>query len=66
MSIFTSHELEFLASLRRDWRRLYWNELARLLKDDDHLCDARQPSPQIARGFSYASEFSPPGRSKAT
>jgi len=66
MPIFTSHELEFLARLRRDWQRLYWNELARLLKDDDHLCDAREPSPRIARGFSYASEFSPYGRSKAT
>lgn len=35
MSIFTARELEFLASLRTDWSRLYWNELARLLKEDD-------------------------------
>jgi hypothetical protein len=35
VSIFTAHELEFLASLRTDWSRLYWNELARLLKEDD-------------------------------
>jgi hypothetical protein len=35
MSIFTSRELEFLASLNASWRRLYWNELVRLLKDDD-------------------------------
>jgi hypothetical protein len=43
MSIFTSDELEFLTSLSRGWRRLYWNELARLLKEDDNLCDAGQP-----------------------
>lgn len=46
MPIFTSNELEFLASLSRDWRRLYWNELMRLLKDDaDNRRDAEQPSP---------------------
>jgi hypothetical protein len=44
MPIFTSHELEFLAGLRRGWRRLYWNELARLLKENDQTHDARQPS----------------------
>jgi hypothetical protein len=35
MSIFTGRELEFLASLNASWQRLYWNELVRLLKDDD-------------------------------
>lgn len=30
MPIFTSHELEFFASLRTDWGRLYRSELARL------------------------------------
>jgi hypothetical protein len=35
VSIFTARELEFLASLRTDWSRLYWNELASLLKEDD-------------------------------
>jgi hypothetical protein len=44
MSIFTSRELEFLAGLRRGWQRLYWNELARLLKENDQTHDARQPS----------------------
>jgi hypothetical protein len=39
MSIFTGRELEFLASLRTSWRRLYWNELARLLKEDDNASD---------------------------
>jgi hypothetical protein len=44
MSIFTDHELEFLTSLNTGWRRLYWNELARLLNEDDNRCDARQES----------------------
>jgi hypothetical protein len=35
MSIFTDRELEFLYSLNTRWRRLYWNELARLLKEDE-------------------------------
>ena len=43
MSIFTGRELEFLASLRTSWRRLYWNELARLLKEDDNACDRHEP-----------------------
>jgi len=47
MSIFTGRELEFLASLRTSWRRLYWNELARLLKEDD-TCDARPEAHSIA------------------
>ena len=45
MSIFTSRELEFLADLRQGWRRLYWSELARLLKEDDKPHDAPQLSP---------------------
>ena len=39
MSILTGRELEFLASLNTSWRRLYWNELVRLLKEDDNRCD---------------------------
>ena len=35
MSILTGRELEFLAGLRRGWRTLYRNELARLLKEHD-------------------------------
>lgn len=42
MPIFTSRELEFLAGLSRGWRRLYRNELARLLKEDDMMHDGRQ------------------------
>jgi hypothetical protein len=34
MSIFTDRELEFLAGLNRSWSRLYWNELALLLKEN--------------------------------
>jgi hypothetical protein len=37
MSIFTTDELEFLASLSRRWRRLYWNELARLQDCEAHI-----------------------------
>jgi hypothetical protein len=36
MSIPTSRQLEFLASLKTDWARLYRNELARLLNDKEH------------------------------
>ena len=48
MSIFTGRELEFLASLTTSWRRLYWNELARLLKEDDNPRDARPEAHPIA------------------
>ena len=33
MLILTDRELEFLASFDANWRRLYWSELARLLKE---------------------------------
>jgi hypothetical protein len=36
MSILTGSELEFLNSLNANWSRLYHNELARLLKEDDN------------------------------
>lgn len=48
MSILTARELEFLASLPTNWRRLYWNELAHLLKQDDNPCDARHETQSIA------------------
>jgi hypothetical protein len=35
MSILTARELDFLASLRTSWRRLYWSEVARLLREGD-------------------------------
>ena len=48
MSIFTGRELEFLASLRTSWRSLYWNELARLLKEDNNPADAEREAHSIA------------------
>jgi hypothetical protein len=48
MSILTGRELEFLASLRTDWSRLYWNELARLLKEDDDASEAGHEIHSIA------------------
>lgn len=59
MSILTNRELEFLASLKTDWRRLYWNELARLLKEDDDPCDARHEAPSIASPLRRAKDFIP-------
>jgi hypothetical protein len=41
MSILTVRELEFLASLRNCWGRLYLSEVARLQNEDDH---ARRPT----------------------
>jgi hypothetical protein len=50
MSIFTDRELEFLASLNaRWWRRLYWSELVRLLKDDDVGCEPATTHSDVAR-----------------
>ena len=48
MSILTDRELEFLASLKKGWRGLYWSELARLLKENDNSRDARHEAPSIA------------------
>ena len=49
MSILTGRELEFLVSLRTNWNRLYWNELVRLLREDDGWSDAKPPaSPRAA------------------
>jgi len=49
MSMLTSRELDFLASLNTRWWRLYCNELARLLKEDDTRCDGRHEPPSIIR-----------------
>ena len=55
MSVLTVRELEFLASLNASWRRLYWNELARLLKEGDNPCDVRPealvPQSRRSKGF---------------
>jgi hypothetical protein len=58
MLILTDRELEFLASFNANWRRLYWNELTRLLREGGqparhplHHCaenDAKDPTPMSA------------------
>jgi hypothetical protein len=48
MSILTNRELEFLGSLTTSWSRLYRNELARLLREDDNPCDARHQAHSVA------------------
>jgi len=46
MSILTSRDLKFLASLRICWQTLYWSEVARLLKEDDPCADlSKTPTP---------------------
>ena len=49
MSLLTGQELEFLASLNTRWRRLYCNELVRLLNVDGNQCDGRREPPSIIR-----------------
>jgi hypothetical protein len=48
MSILTGRELEFLTSLSTSWKLLYWNELARLLKEDDGSGEARHEPHSVA------------------
>jgi hypothetical protein len=45
MPIVTLRDLEFLASLKQRWTRLYFNELARLLRelDEPYLMRPRAP-----------------------
>jgi hypothetical protein len=45
MLILTDRELEFLASFNTNWRRLYWSELARLLKEGGRPMRRPAPSP---------------------
>jgi hypothetical protein len=54
MSILTSRELEFLASLRKSWDGLYRSELARLLKEDDHR-NARDDLSRWPKGIAPSS-----------
>ena len=49
MSTFTGSELEFLAGLNKSWWRLYWSELARLLRGEDAAFEARQEGGAAAR-----------------
>jgi hypothetical protein len=48
MSTFTGSELEFLAGLNRSWWRLYWNELARLLKGERAVSDPQAEIDSVA------------------
>src|SRR5436190_23842606 len=48
MSILTGRELEFLAGLQTNWRRLYLSEIGRLLKQDD-TCDEQSGVPSSHR-----------------
>jgi hypothetical protein len=57
MSVLTVRELEFLASLNTSWMRLYWNELARLLKGDDNPYDDRDEARFIAPQSGYPKDF---------
>jgi hypothetical protein len=51
MSILTGRELEFLASLRINWRRIYVSEVGRLLKEDDpRNCQAGNSPAASKRG----------------
>jgi hypothetical protein len=52
VSILTGRELDFLASLRTSWKRLYLSEVARLLTEDDTCADRPKAlvTPQPAFG----------------
>jgi hypothetical protein len=50
MCTLTQRELDFLASLKTSWRRLYRRELLRLLKGDDDTGEPRsEQRPTILR-----------------
>jgi hypothetical protein len=51
--ILTDRELAFIASFNANWNRLYWNELARLLKEE------RQPVQRPARNPLHRSAIEP-------
>jgi hypothetical protein len=41
MCTLTQRELDFLASLKTSWRRLYWRECVRILKEDAEVRETR-------------------------
>jgi hypothetical protein len=53
MSILTVSELEFLTGLNASWSRLYRNEIARLLKEDDNRCGARHETHSTVLNLQY-------------
>ena len=48
MCTLTQRELDFLASLKTGWRRLYQRELMRLLKGDTEASGTQMETPPIA------------------
>jgi hypothetical protein len=56
MSLLTGRELEFLASLRTSWRRLYLTEVEIFLKEGDTCNDQAGPpfSNPVAIGSRHA------------
>jgi hypothetical protein len=59
MSIFTGHQLEFLANLKTDWGRLYRSELARLLKGEHDSTTYDNSHPKLLEEFScFVSRYS--------
>jgi len=56
MCTLTQRELDFLASLKTGWQRLYRRELLRLLRGDAETGEA-QPDPRPSSG-SYRAELS--------
>ncbi|EIG61752.1 hypothetical protein ABIB85_006716 [Bradyrhizobium sp. JR1.5] len=59
MCTLTQRELDFLASLKTGWRRLYWRELARLSRSDAEPGEVQpQMRPMIWRVVSGLSDES--------
>jgi hypothetical protein len=58
MFTLTQRELDFLASMKTGWRRLYRRELARLLKGDVELGDVRPQTRPVWRIVSGSSRES--------
>jgi hypothetical protein len=61
MSIFTSEQLDFLASLKTGWGGLYRSELARLLKDEQNSTTYDDSHPKLLEEFlCFGSRYSSP------
>jgi hypothetical protein len=59
MSILTGRDLQFLASLRTDWRKRYLSEVTRLLHEDDATDDGPPESPSADRPYRPWSDTTP-------
>lgn len=61
MSIFTGHQLEFLARLKTDWGRLYRSELMRLVKDEHNSTTYDNSHHELLEDFPcFGSRYSSP------